>query len=155
MTAVSESSRSTSSARGSCWAEEALELARLDEHELGAGLVGARLAASAKSCQGEEQLGLGIRQVERRLASLEQDVHRDDGRARAQRAVVGEREVRDVRQHDADAVARLDPLAASMAAMRAEPSSSWPYVTSTASSRIATRSGGRRRSGSGQSQDSA
>jgi hypothetical protein len=42
------------------------------------------------------------------LAPFEQRVHRHDDAAEPQRPVVGDREVRDVRQHDADAVVDAD-----------------------------------------------
>jgi hypothetical protein len=57
---------------------------------------------------GEEELRPRVRQVEAGLARLEQDVHGDDDPACAEDPVVGHREVRDVREHDADAVARAD-----------------------------------------------
>src|SRR5256885_1411531 len=50
--------------------------------------------------------GAGVREVELDLAALEQHVHRHHDAARPQHAVVDDAEVRDVRQHDPDAVAR-------------------------------------------------
>ena len=60
---------------------------------------------------GEDDLGAGVGQVVVDLALLEQRVHRDDRGAGAERAVVGDRELGDVRGHQPDAVAGLDALA--------------------------------------------
>ena len=90
--------------------EQLLELTRLDEDDLGVGVLGALLGGLAEVAPREQPLGLGVLEVELDLAALEQHVHRDDGAARAQDAVVGDREVRDVREHDPDAVAGLEPL---------------------------------------------
>jgi hypothetical protein len=59
---------------------------------------------------GEEDLGARVLEVERDLAALEQDVHRDDDAARAQDPVVDDGEVGDVREHDPDTVAALEAL---------------------------------------------
>ena len=91
-------------------AEQLLELARLDRDDLGAGLLGALLGGLGEVVPGEHQLGPRILEVELDLAPLEQHVHRHDGAARAQDAVVGDREVGDVREHDPDAVAGLEAL---------------------------------------------
>ena len=61
---------------------------------------------------GQDYAGLGVTEVERDLALLEQRVHWHDRGADTQRAVVAEREVRDVGQHDAHAVSRLHALRA-------------------------------------------
>ena len=91
-------------------AEQLLELARLDRDQLGAGLLGAGLGGLREVVPGEQDLRARVLEVERDLAALEQDVHRDDDAARAQDPVVDDREVRDVREHDPDAVAALEAL---------------------------------------------
>ncbi len=66
-------------------------------------------AGSPKSCQANRCFAPESRQVELDLAALEQHVHRHHDAAGAQHAVVDDAEVRDVREHDPDAVARLEP----------------------------------------------
>ena len=56
----------------------------------------------------EQQLGAGVLEVVRDLAPLEEDVHGDDHGARPHDPVVDDGEVRDVRQHHPDAIARTD-----------------------------------------------
>ena len=56
----------------------------------------------------EQQRGAGVSQEVLHLARLEQHVHRHDHRAGSQRAVVGDRELGHVREHERDAVAGLD-----------------------------------------------
>jgi hypothetical protein len=96
--------------RGLAAREQRLELARLHEHALGPRLLGAALRGVRELMPREDQLRVRVTEVEGDLAVLQQRVHRHDSRARAQRAVVADREVRDVRQHDPDAVARPDAL---------------------------------------------
>ena len=92
--------------------DQALDLARLDLDDLDvAGLLRPGLGGLHEAVPGEQQLGLRIGQVVGDLAALEQHVHRHDDGARAQHAVVDGREVRDVGQHDPDAVAGADALA--------------------------------------------
>src|SRR3954447_9180468 len=67
-------------------------------------------AASAKPCPGEQQLRPRVAEVEGDLALLEQRVHRDGDGAEAQGPIERDREVRNVREHDPDAVAGLDAL---------------------------------------------
>ena len=86
---MSSSARATTAGTGSQRVEQRLELARLDEHDLGVGVLGAGVGGVGELVPGEEHLGAGVAQVERDLALLEQDVHRHDDRAGAQRAVVG------------------------------------------------------------------
>ena len=114
------------SPRGSTSASDLLELAGLDHDAVGAGLVRARLRVVGEAVPREQQLGAGVAEVEGDLAALEQHVHRHDDAAGAQHAVVEDREVRDVGQHDPDAVARLDATVCQEAARRALPSSSRP-----------------------------
>ncbi len=90
--------------------QQLLERAGLDGDQLGAGLLGAGGGGLLEVAPAEHDLGARVLQVERDLAALEQHVHRDDDAARTQHAVVGEREVRDVREHDPDPVALLHPL---------------------------------------------
>ena len=106
---MSSGSRSTTSRRGSTPAEQLLELARLDHDALGAGLLRAGLRVVGEALPGEHQLGPGVAEVEGDLAALEQHVHRHHDAAGSQHAVVTDAEVRDVRKHDSDAVARLEP----------------------------------------------
>ena len=108
---MSSTLRSTNLAGRVLLREQLLELARLDEDELGARLVGPGLRRVGEVAPGEEDLGLWVLEVERHLAALEQDVHGDDDPAGPQDAVVRQREVRDVREHDADAIARFDAFA--------------------------------------------
>ena len=69
-----------------------LELARLDEDALGAGLGSAPgLGVLGEALPGEQQLGARVLQVEGHLALLEQHVHRHDDAAGAQHAVVDRR----------------------------------------------------------------
>ena len=81
-------------------AHDALELSGLDQHALGAGVIGARLRILSETVPGKKQPGAGVAQVERDLAPLEQHVHRDHYAAGAQYAEVADGEVGDVRQHD-------------------------------------------------------
>ena len=74
-------------------------------HEIGTGLRGLH-----EVVPGEHDLRAGVLEVVADLASLEQHVHRDHDATGAQDAVVGDREVRDVGQHDPDAVAGLQAL---------------------------------------------
>lgn len=90
-------------------AQQLLELSRGDRYELGPGLLGAPLGRLGEVVPGEQQLALGIAEVEGHLAPLEQDVHRDNHPARAEHAVVGQGEIGDVGQHDPHPVAALDP----------------------------------------------
>ena len=89
-----------------------LEVARLDEQALGARLLGAGLGVVGEPVPGEDQLGPRVRQVVGDLALLEQHVHRHDDAAGPQHAVVADREVRDVGQHDPDPVAALEAVLA-------------------------------------------
>src|SRR3954464_12781826 len=93
-------------------AEQPLELAGLDDDGLCARLARALLRGGGEVAPGEQRLGPGVLDVELDLAALEQHVHRHDGAARAQHAVVDDRELRDVGQHEPDAVARADPALA-------------------------------------------
>ena len=95
---------------GSQRASQRLERTRLDEHALGVRLLGAGVRGVGGLVPREQDPGARVAEVERHLALLEQRVHRHDHRAGAQRAVVATREVRDVGEHDADAVAGLDAL---------------------------------------------
>ena len=112
---MSPSSRSATSATGSAAPTSCSNLPGLDEHALGAGLLGARLRGLGELVPGEQQLRAGVAEVEADLALLEQRVHRHDDRAEPQRAEEDEREVRDVGQHQPDAVAGLDALGAQQA----------------------------------------
>src|SRR3954447_18160397 len=93
-------------------ADELLELPRLDEDALRARVVRALLGRLGEVVPREQDLRLGVGEGELHLTPLQQHVHRDDDAARAQHAVVGDREVRDVGQHHADAVAGLEALVA-------------------------------------------
>src|SRR3954454_14535718 len=93
-------------------AEQPLELPGLDDDGLCARLARALLRGGGEVPPGEQRLGRGVLDVELDLAALEQHVHRHDGAARAQHAVVDGRELRDVGQHEPDAVARADPALA-------------------------------------------
>ncbi len=84
----------------------------LDQQALGAGLGRAGLGGVRELVPGEDQLGLRVAEVERDLALLEQYVHRHNDSAGAEHAVVGDRELGNVRQHDPDAVARLEAAVA-------------------------------------------
>ena len=89
--------------------EQASERLGLDDDALGPDLGRALLSGGSANCvPGEDQLGLGVAEVERDLALLEQHVHRHDDAAGAEHAVVGDRELGDVREHDPDPVAGLD-----------------------------------------------
>ena len=108
---MSSPSRGSSAAAARRVHHQLLELARLDQDHLGAGLLGARSSPPRRSrASAKSTLAPGVAQVERDLAPLQQHVHRHDDAARAQDAVVDDPEVRDVREHDPDAVARLDAL---------------------------------------------
>ena len=74
--------------------EQRLELAGLHEHAFGVRLLGAGARGVGELVPGQEDLRPGVAEVEGDLALLEQAVHRHDGRAGAQRAVVADREVR-------------------------------------------------------------
>ncbi len=87
----------------------ALERIGLDQQAVDAGVLGARSGA----CVGEpvprdQQARLRIRQIEADLPALEQDVHRHDDRADPQHRVVGDGELRHVREHDPDAIPGRD-----------------------------------------------
>ena len=82
-----------------------VQCSRLDDDALGGRLFRTRPRRLGALVPGEEEAGRRIGQVERDLALLEQHVHRHDDAARAQDAVVGDRELRDVREHQADGVA--------------------------------------------------
>ena len=87
-----------------------LELPGRDDQTLGAGVIGAGLGVLGKAVPGEQQLRAGILEIERDLAALEKDVHRDDDRAGAQHSVITHGEIRDVRQHDPHAIAAGDAV---------------------------------------------
>src|SRR5215216_349210 len=91
-------------------ARQLLELAGLDRDDLGARLLGAGAGGLAEVVPGEQVPRPRVLEVERNLAALEQHVHRDDDAAPAQDPVVDEREVRDIREHDPDAIAPLKAL---------------------------------------------
>jgi hypothetical protein len=91
-------------------ADQLLELARLDEDELGAGVGGALLGGLGEAVPGKQDLGLGVGEIEADLALFQQHVHRHDDGAETQDAVVDRREVGDVGKHDPDTVAGLDAL---------------------------------------------
>ena len=82
-------------------AEQLLELAGLDDDDLAARLLGALLGRLEEVVPREDPLGLGVLEVELDLAALQEHVHRHDGAARAQDAVVSDREVGDVRRRGA------------------------------------------------------
>ena len=107
---MSSPSRGSSSSAARRAHHELLELAGLDQDRLGAGLLGALRRGLAEAVPREDDLRARVLEVERDLAALEQHVHRHDDAARAQDAVVDDREVRDVREHDPDAVAGLEAL---------------------------------------------
>ena len=92
--------------------EQRLPFAGLHEQAFGVRLLGAGAGGVGEGVPGQEDLRPGVAEVKGDLALLQQAVHRHDGRAGAQRAVVADREVRDVGQHEPDAVARLDALGA-------------------------------------------
>ena len=102
---MSSGSRSSTSRRDCSGAEQLLERAGRDDHALGARVLRAGLRILRETLPGEQQLRTRVAQVERDLASLEQHVHRHDDAARAQHPVVTDREVRNVREHDPDAIA--------------------------------------------------
>ena len=104
--------RSITSSAGWQRCEQSFELAGLHEHALHARLLGPGVSGVGELVPGQDDPGLGVAEVERDLALLEQRVHRHDRRADAQRAVVADREVCDVGQHDAHAVSRLHALRA-------------------------------------------
>ena len=105
---MSSAARSTTSASGSAPPSSRAERDGLDHDALGAAPGGARSAAVGELVPGEDQLRLGVAEVERDLALLEQHVHRHDDAAGAQHAVVGDRELGHVREHHPDAVAGLE-----------------------------------------------
>ena len=88
--------------------DELLELAGLDEDRLRPGLERAALGRLMKVMPSEETLRTTITQVERHLTSLKEHVHRHHDAARAQDAVVHDREIGNVRQHDPDPVPRRE-----------------------------------------------
>jgi hypothetical protein len=59
-----------------------LELAGLDQHEVGAGALGAGLGGLLEVAPGEEDLGARVFDVEADLAALEEHVHRHHDAAR-------------------------------------------------------------------------
>jgi hypothetical protein len=85
-------------------ADQLLELAGLHQDALGARLLGAGLRVIGEPLPGKEQLRARVLEVEGHLALSEQHVHRHDDAAGAQDAVVDDREIGDVGQHDPDAV---------------------------------------------------
>jgi hypothetical protein len=89
--------------------EHLLELVGLDHDRLGGGPVSALHGFLGKSVPHEQVSSLGVREIEVHLALLQQHVHRYDDAAGAQDAVVEGSEVRHVRNHQSDAVARLKP----------------------------------------------
>ena len=109
---MSSGRRSSTSPSGLTALEQSFELAGLHEHALRARLLGAGVGGIGELVPGQDYAGPGVTEVERDLALLEQRVHRHDGGADTQRAVVADREVRDVGQHDAHAVSRLHALCA-------------------------------------------
>jgi hypothetical protein len=92
-------------------ADQALEVAGLHENAFRAGRVRAGVRGIGELVPGEEQLRLGIAEVKRHLALLEKRIHRHHDGARPQHPVVDEGKVRDVRQHDTDAITRQNALA--------------------------------------------
>ena len=90
--------------------QQRVERARLDDDHL--GVVRPGPGRLRERVPGEQDAGARVGHVVRDLALLEQHVHRHDRGACAQRAVVADREVHDVRQHHPDAVARLDVVLA-------------------------------------------
>jgi len=98
--------------RGLVALDQPLEGSRLHQHALGARVLRTAVGGVRELRPGEDELRAGVTQVEGDLAILQQRVHRHDRRSRAQRAVVVDREVRDVGQHDPDAIARLHSLRA-------------------------------------------
>ena len=90
---------------------------------------------------GQQHLGTRVVQIIADLTLLEQRVHRHHDGADGQRAVEGDRERRDVRQHEPDAVAGLDPARGERAPIRPAASCSWAQVSTRSSIRIAGWSG--------------
>ena len=112
---MSSVARSTTSGSGSQRASSGSSSPGSTSTTSASDLVGAGVRGLGEFVPGEDHLGAGVAQVERHLALLEQDVHRNDDRPGAQRAVVAVRELRHVGQHDRDAVARPDALRAQQA----------------------------------------
>ena len=105
---MSEGSRSTISVTGSILEQRLLELARRDRDALAADLPRRRLGLGGEVVPDEDQLRAGVAQVVLDLAALVEHVQRHRDRAGPQDPVVHDHEVRHVREHQRDAIARGD-----------------------------------------------
>ena len=86
-------------------ADEFFELTRDDRDAFGPGGVRACLSGRDELVPGEHGLGRRVGEVEGGFAFFQENIHRHHHPAGAQHAVVGNGEVGDVGQHDADPVA--------------------------------------------------
>ena len=102
--------RSTTSRTGSCSASSFSNSPGLTRISSAPALSAPASAASAKSPQANTIFAPGVLEVEAHLAALQQHVHRHHDAAGAQDPVVDRGEVGDVREHQPDAVARLQAL---------------------------------------------
>ena len=95
---------------GSPALQHGLEVPGLDQQAVGMRPVAAGVRRVGQLVPGEQQPRLGVGQVVLDLTLLEEHVHRHDHAAAAQDAVVDRCEVRHVRKHHSDAVARAHAL---------------------------------------------
>ncbi len=100
--------RSTTSSTGAVVDEEGAEGGRVDPDQVDTRARGALSGLLGHPVPGEDQPGARVAEVVADLPRLEQWVHRHDDPAGTEHAVVDGGEVREVRQHDGDFVARLD-----------------------------------------------
>jgi hypothetical protein len=99
-------------------AEQLGEGLGLDLDQLRPGLGGSLPGLLGEAVPGEQQLRAGVLEVEGDLAPLQEHVHRHHDAAGAEDAVVADRELEHVRQHQPDSVA---PPQALLAQQRGEP----------------------------------
>ena len=92
--------------------QQPLERAGRHDDRLGIRPPGSVLRRVGESVPGEQQLGPGIGQIELHLARLEQRVHRHDDTSGPEHAVVRDRELRHVGQHDPDPRSAVDAAGA-------------------------------------------